>query len=93
MSSDQNKLKSFCKYQFKLIDSYVSILEYYKESKNFESELNSLDENEEKDTWTPGIGFYEGQLVEVADRLWAGINKPGGTARIARLNEGIRIVV
>ena len=54
MSSDQNKLKSFCKYQFKLIDSYVSILEYYKESKNFESELNSLDENEEKE-----VNFFE----------------------------------
>ena len=38
----------FCKYQFKLIDSYVNILDYYKSSKNFENDDNSFDEGEKE---------------------------------------------
>jgi hypothetical protein len=48
MSTDQNKLKSFCKYNYKLIDCYVGILDYYKSAKNFENDENVLDENEKE---------------------------------------------
>ena len=49
MTNEQNKLKLYCKYQYKLIDSYVSILRYYKDSKNyFESELNVADDNDKE---------------------------------------------
>lgn len=49
MTNEQNKLKLYCKYQYKLIDSYVSILRYYKDSKNyFESELNVTDDNDKE---------------------------------------------
>lgn len=32
--------------------------------------------------------FSKGQFVEVADRMWVGINKPGGAARITNVNAG-----
>lgn len=35
--------------------------------------------------------FYAGDLVEVTDRTWAGVNKPGGTARITGVNDGRRL--
>ena len=33
------------------------------------------------------VTFNEGDLVEVQARTWAGINKPGGTARVTSFNE------
>lgn len=32
--------------------------------------------------------FVEGQLVEVVPRMWVGVNKPGGAARVTKAYEG-----
>lgn len=48
MSTEQYKLKNFCNYNFKLIDSYDNILNYYKISEKFETNIGVLENDDEK---------------------------------------------